>query len=196
MGDEKFEAEFLGRGHYCTAYRRGDVVYCFVTEGEYMKDVIYEQFDHEKPTPHIPAIDRHAEQFTRGKYLKVYSMPFYPNATAKDKDAWPVLVTLRKAAERIFSEKYGWKAPLAVNGAYFNRDIIEATRGEVPESVSEALQELADAAGNYGCGVSFEFGRRNIGVDTQGRIVFRDILFDAEKIEREWTAKIKAARGY
>jgi hypothetical protein len=193
VDDKDLEAEFLGKGHYCTAYRAGDTVYCFVVEDEYMKEVISQWIEN---VPHIPAIRKHDDQQIRGKWFQLYSMPFYRNITAKDREAWAALKVLKESAERLFRQEYCQAKPLAVHGAYFNQAIIEDTRGKVPESVTKALEELASAAQNYGCGVSFEFGQRNIGVDDQGRIIFRDILFDAEKLTRERMAKLKRSRGW
>lgn len=185
------EGEYLGRGHYATAYQCGQTVYLLVKEDEHMKEVISQWIE---DVPHVPAITKHEDVQVRGKWFQVYSMPFYRTIRASDREAWAILKTLSEAAERIFRAKYLGK--LEVDGAYFNRDVIEETRGQVPESVTEALESLADAACNYGCGVSFEFGKRNIGVDDAGRIVFRDILFDAEKMGREMRQKLRASRGY
>lgn len=191
---QRIEVTFLGKGHYCTAYRHGETVYCFVVEDEYMKDCIVECCE---DSPHIPQIKRYEEQQVRGQWRKVYSMPLYRNITAKDKEAWAVLKTLKESAERIHAAKYVGFNPgnrdLMTCGCYFNRDVIEDTRGKIPESVTEALENLADAACNYGAGVCMEFGARNIGVDSEDRIVFRDILFDAEKLFKQ---RMKASRRW
>lgn len=189
-----FEAEYLGAGHHARAYRAGDTVYLFVHgEGECMKDAVAEWCS---DMPHVPVVKRHDETRVRGREYRVYSMPYYRNVTAKDASAWAVLRTLSEAAERIRRAKYMGDRPLTTWGIYFAQDVIEDTRGKVPESVSEALTELMNAGSNYGSGVTFEFGRRNIGVDAEGRIVFRDILFDAEKVYRELVAKSKRCRAY
>jgi hypothetical protein len=191
-------AAYLGKGRHCTAYRRGDDVFCFVVEGDYSKDIIAEWV--EDGLPHVPVVEKLGEVYHRkGECRKVYRMPFYPNVTAGDEGAWKCLRVLAESAERVFRAEYVAKGrALAVDGAYFARDVIDATRGEpwVPESVAVALESLADAMANYGCGWAFEFGKRNIGTDPQGRIVFRDIMFDAASVERQWRDRMKRARGY
>lgn len=182
---KEIEATYLGKGRHATAYRAGDTVYLFVfDEGEHMKEAL--ALFGPDDSPHVPKITTHEEQHARGKYLKVYSMPFYRNITAKDADAWKILKTLADAAERIIREKYMFnEKPLHQWGQYFMNDVIDATRGQIPDSVTEALQSIADAGANYGMGIAFEFGKRNIGVDDAGNIVFRDIIFDSEKIHKE-----------
>lgn len=186
-------ATYLGKGRHATAYRFGDTVYLYVAEDEYMKDVIADGL-WDTDSPHIPKIAKHGDVMIRGQWRKVYSMPFSRTIKASDGEAWKGLRTLASVAEKIFRERFAGK--LHIEGAYYNRDIIEASTGLVAASVTDALDKLADAAANYGSGVSFEFGKRNIGVDADGRIVFRDILFDAEKMRRELAATMKRRRGW
>lgn len=187
VGKLKIDAEYLGSGRHCVAYRFGDTVYCFVDEDEAMKEAISMWCD---DLPHIPKIEDVGNQFIRGVWKKVYKMPYYRNINAKDKEAWAVLKTLKKTADDIFHSKYCVSdKSLWMWGQYYMDDIIEQTRGKIPESVTEALESMMNAGANYGMGIAFEFGQRNIGVDSEGRIVFRDILFDAEKMHREMAAK-------
>lgn len=197
IDDRPRQVSYLGAGAHAKAYRDGDAVFLLVhDEDEHMKEAVEMWCS---PMPHIPDIKRHDAQTGRGgKEIQVYSMPFYPNITASDREAWAVLKTLTEAAERIRRARYGYRCErnLYQWGLYFARDVIDDTRGKVPETVSEALTELMNAGSNYGSGVTFEFGRRNIGTDGQGRIVFRDILFDAEKVQREQMAEMRARRWW
>ena len=174
---KEYPAIYLGCGRYCRAFLVEETVYCFVRAEEHMKECVSMWCD---SSPHIPPIERHDP--VNGVYTQVYSMPYYRNIQASDKEAWEILKTLQKAHSRAVAESPG---SIYLFGADINRKIINLVRTQIPDSVVEALENLADAACNYGCGVLMEFGRRNIGVDSEGRIVFRDVLFDAEKLNRQ-----------
>jgi hypothetical protein len=124
-------------------------------------------------------------------------MPYYANITAKDKEAWRIYKTLKKIANEVFNalrKKHGIKFSLAYLGCDHRQLIVDRAHRRVPRSVTNALQKLINGGGNYGCGITFEFAPRNIGVDKKGKIIFRDILFDADKIEKERARKYKMAR--
>ena len=195
------EAEYLGRGQCATAFRglADGRVYLFVSEDDHMKNAV--EMWTTDGMPHVPQLKRHADDKARGKFRQVYSSPFYPTRTAEHREAWATYKTLKEAADRIRRAKYlgGWQPggrSLLTDGLYFFQDVIEDTRGKVAESVTEALVELMNAASNYGCSITCEFPVRNLGVDDAGRIVFRDILFDAEKVQRQWAEKSKRRGGW
>lgn len=179
IDDVSMEAEYLGKGHYTTAYLVGTTVYCFTVEDEYMKDVICDWCD---DMTHIPKITSHDDVCIKEKYFKVYSMPYYRDITKNDKAAWAIYKTLKSVGETTFIR---FNKPLRYNGLYFFQHVINELKGKVPESVILALSEMLNAACNFGFGVTIEFGKRNIGVDDNGNIIFRDILFDAEKLYKE-----------
>lgn len=197
----KFPATFLGKGHFCSAFRASNVlgfddrVFCFVDEEDYSKEVFLDNGCGTGPMAHLPEVRKHGDAFNRGVYKSVYSMPYYEPLTAAHKEAWATYRTLIAAREKLFP-KYGFKKPLEIYGANFNRDLVEATTGKVPESVTTALDELANAACNWGCGMTMEFAPRNLGVDEEGRIVFRDVLFDAQKLWEERERKMKMTRRW
>jgi hypothetical protein len=188
LTNETLLTHFLGKGHYCKAYRFMDTVYCVVVEDEYMKDVIAEWVCEENP--HLPKIERLEDITIKGKDYKIYTMPYYENISANHRLAWNILKALEAAVEKV-EPKYWFSKPMACYGLYFNQDVIKEAKGKVPESVTDGLTILNDAASNYGSGITFEFGKRNIGVDNHGNIVFRDIIFDAEKLHKEREAKIR-----
>jgi hypothetical protein len=189
--NDSVECYYLGRGRHATAYRASFANWVYLVvhdDGEYMKDAVA-NWAHD--IPHVPRIIYLGERQQRGRHQRYYQMPYYETIRAVHKEAWAILKTLTRSWGDLSSwgkraSKYARNLP--INGLYFFNDIIEDTRGKVPESVSAALTELMDAGSNYGAGVTCEFRKRNIGVDQEGRIVFRDILFDAAKLDREMRA--------
>jgi hypothetical protein len=176
---------YLGRGAHATAYQHGLTVYLLVDEDDNMKEAL-ELFVPDG-TPHVPPVKRLGTVCKRGKCRNVYTMPYYRTVTAKDKEAWAVVKLLESTRLELHRTRFVATGKcLSVYGIELMYEVIQATRTKVPESVTEALEALSYAGSNYGCGVTFEFGRRNIGVDERGGVVFRDVLFDAAKVMAKW----------
>lgn len=166
--------EYLGKGHYCTAWRHKNNVFLFV-KGDYLKEPLLSL----QGMKHIPKL----EQLESSNDALIYKTLFYPNITAKDKKAWGHYKSLSEALENArkqIQEKHGWQR-LQSYGHEINNFVAEQFSG----SLGTALKELVYEACNYGSGVTFEFAPRNLGVDSKGNLVLRDVLFDAEKIFEE-----------
>jgi hypothetical protein len=190
---KKLDAEFLGQGHYAKAYRVGDDVYLFVTEC-YMKEAI-EGIE----GPHIPKVERHDVVSSRsGEDTYVYKMPFFEPLTPKHAAAWAQFRELQRATEEAkeaLAEEYGQKGRsfrLIYDGYAVNDRLIDIA--QVPASLKTALRDMASNASNYGAGVTFEFAKRNLGVDKSGNLILRDVLFDSEKLEIERARLMKHSR--
>ncbi len=190
---ERFAAEYLGRGAFATAYKRRDGrVFLFVRDGtDYSKECLAGC----DSNPHLPEVKRHDETYIRGRYFQVYSMPYYRKLTAADGEAWAHYRALA-AAREVAVPRYTYERPLSSWGLYLIQDVLDATRGEVPESLTRALQDLMDNAANYGCGMTCEFVRRNLGVGEQGQLVLRDVLFDAERVWRDRQERLRRIVSY
>lgn len=193
---KEFEAQFIGKGRYARAFLepKSRLVYLFV-QGCYLKEGVSMWAD---KLPHVPAITRHESQDDcHGETVHVFSMPFYAPLRACHKTAWAQFRELQRANEEARSEicqsrdYQGKFKRLSVYGYDVNRLTIE--RANVPASLKAALETMADAILNYGCGCTFEVNARNLGVDDQGRLVLRDICFDAEKLEEEDHGKMRRA---
>jgi GNAT superfamily N-acetyltransferase len=172
---------YLGAGHYVRkAVLSDNKVYLIMKKQDLMKDALAEnEFD----TPHIPPVERIYDN-VKDEYI--YTMPYYKPISAKDREAWSIMRELNRAKDVVWRNyHFGGKTrdrPIYTYWYEMGNDII--SEAKVPQSVKEALTELLNAAGNYGS-VMFEFDKRNVGVDELGRIIFRDIIFDIEKLHKE-----------
>lgn len=164
---ERIESVYLGCGHYAKAYRVNDDVYCFVN-GDYMKEAIQDM-----DSTHVPKI----EWVQSNGEIEVYKMPFYEPIKTSHKAAWADLRLLRKL----------WDEIPPVKGIAWNSDrnweLVKRLRALSKESLADAIEAIQNEIGNYGSECTFEFSRRNIGVDESGNIVLRDVCFDPRRLK-------------
>ena len=189
VNDQKLDACFLGSGHYCRAYLVGDTVYCYVKQEDYMKEMVARC----SRMPHIPDVKEHGEVSIHGKFYNLYSMPFYEPLTAQHVQAWQDYRALQRehkaAQDEVKAKQDFWRHPGAFWDIYNNEvNVVFVDRVKsypALATLAVALEEMADNMANYGSGCGFEFAPRNLGVDTYGNLVLRDVCFDAEKIARD-----------
>lgn len=186
LGDKGCEVpvSYLGAGHWCKAYLMEDGRVLLRCNGDFMKECI-KLFTHE--LPHEPKLERAWDWESATSDEQVWIMPFYRTITAKDKAAWAIMKELERARMDVFHAKMHeclWVKHERIE--WYGIDMMNQAidKANVPEDVKEALQDMADAASSYGQSIFFEFAPRNIGVDENGQIIFRDILFDMEKVRK------------
>lgn len=199
---KKMDATFLGKGHHATAWLVGETVYLFV--GDAMKELLWIGLDHGNQTdPHLPQIKRHDDDPRTGK--QVYSMPYYKPLTAQDKSAWAdykaVKLALEQAQEEI-RKQYGMNFAYRLHNAEIADRVFVGpppagmkTWGVSSPEFIFSVQRLSSMMPNYGMGVGFEFAPRNLGVDREGRLILRDVVYDAEKLYQEYEAKRRKSMG-
>jgi hypothetical protein len=182
------DAEYLGRGMFCTAYRVLDTVYCFVKDC-YMKEAI-SGIDQ----PHVPNITRHEST----DEFDVYSMPYYGPLRAAHKTAWAQYKMLDRAWDearyRAYEELKDTSQQFrAEDHNYMVNDcMVETLRSwGADDDLVSAIEQMNYAASNYGSDITYEFGVRNLGVDQDGRLVLRDVLYSPVVVRRVWDEKRK-----
>ena len=203
-------AEYLGAGHWCRAWRvpadfepgqknadypKADWagrVLLITKENDYSKEIlsrggINPQLD---GLPHIPVVDTVTEDHRgrAGEYHRVYLMDYYPTLTADNREAWRQFRALDKAHDTAHREKCFatvGKEPIYTFAHQISNETLDLARPDIPESLAEALQALIDAAASYGSSWGVEFRKANLGMDTEGRLILRDCLFDAELLWKE-----------
>lgn len=169
--------EYLGKGAYCTAWRHKNDVYLFVKD--YMKEAL--QFA--PNSRHIPKMERLED----GPNMQVFKTKYYKDLTSADSEAWQqykaIAAAIEQAREQVI-QRYG-SLDLYRNYGY---EIAQtaANLAKVKPALKRALLGLADAIANYGCSCTFEAGKRNFGVDSKGRLILRDICFDACPSSTPW----------
>lgn len=176
----------IGKGMFSTAYvttdqRTGRSYVLSVSDDEHSSDKEIAAMAHDSlpNNPHIPAVERFGSTGTQ----HVWKMPFYkaPLRKADDPRGWKDYAAIKKClgvAERERMRSYR-TLPRDTN-----QDTVEcAARSGVRESVVEALDALAEMAGNYSEFYKFEFSPRNLATDDAGRLVLLDVLFNVKNLK-------------
>lgn len=187
VAGQRLEAEYVGAGRYATAYRHRDDVYLFVV-GDTMKEALSET----PPGPHIPRCEYVEAQDRRGSTepVRVFRTAYSRTLGADCREAWGQYRALQRAhdqacrdiEQRVEARGERWGV-FSQYGPEISERAIEIA--DVPEDLRDALSRLLNSGNNYSHGVCFEFARRNLGVDGEGRLVLRDALIDCERRERE-----------
>jgi len=183
LNGREIQATYLGAGHYAKAFRDGSDVYILVKDC-LMKEAIAMFAQGHVHVPVVEKLDSLPDEET-----VLYRMDYYEPLTSAHKTAWQHFRALQRILEDARSTRD------------FGHDIMNAVcdgarEAKLPDSLIEALEALTIAGSTYGDGVCFEFAQRNLGVDEQGRLVLRDILFDADKIQREYAEKARQVRRW
>lgn len=168
-----YEAEYLGRGQFSRVYRVGHRA-IYYTKGDCAKEVL-SMFQHERVT-HLPEMIRHNNVTTRGgTEWYVFSSPYYRDVTTKDKSAWKMY----KKLQNYYDKWYGFYWRQGHRGYYLMQAFVAGLEddGNVPHSVTNALQVLVDLASNCGEAVGFDFHKKNFGVNEYGTLIFRDLIY-------------------
>jgi len=183
VNGERIRAEYLGKGHFSTGYRVGDLVYLFTKD-----DPLKEATTHMSGV-HVPIVKYVDYTSNRnGDEIEIYTMPYYENITAAHKTAWAIfriLTSLLRDSNTEIIQEQGWLKFNRKRDNYkvFARLVEKAEQdNRIPDSVVDSLDRMYSWAINYGESVGIEMGKRNIGVDNEGNIIFRDVLYDARRL--------------
>ena len=199
---ETVSLERLGAGMFHTCYvdRTAKQVYSITIEREQGSDYSKEILEFCEENPHLPPVERCG--YIDGSDRRVYRMPLYEPLKAANRESWDLLKRLESAradawrsivAEQVTPRKMR----IGDIGALVNRRVIEIMDAPgVPQSLKDALEELANTAANYGSGYVFEFSRRNVMVDGAGVLILLDTLFNLEAVEAMRRLKEKKARAF
>lgn len=181
LGGKEVLAEYLGKGRHAKAYRIGNGVLLYVRDC-LMKEAIAGINHVHVPT--IEYVDTHCE-------VTVWKMPFYQPLASKYTEAWAQAKELMRvtADANALIQQRNRKIHHTDLGYQMARYVCDTAN--IPELLRDALEEMIEKAKNYGEGVTFEFSRRNLGVDEQGRLILRDVLYD-RRLVWEKMKKIRA----
>ena len=168
------EAEYLGRGQFTTAYVADDLVYLVVPDdcGDFSKDIL----ESCEPMPHLPT----CEKFGMTETGTVWREHLYAPLTRANKQAWADFKTLQKARDEAWAQAQGRN--FSVHNGHV---VMQTTVDLLPDGpLKNALDELRSAAANYGSSYCFEFAKRNLAVDKDGRLILLDCTFDLETVHK------------
>lgn len=197
--------EYLGAGMFHTCYKDQDNNVYSITKDrasidgaeDYSKEILSHPTLGVDPNPHIPPVQYVGDIGER----RVYKMPLYQKLRASHKTAWAQLKQLQQAREDAWTavtkeqniSRYSMsKACMRIEdiGQMVNTRVCQLMDAPgVPQELKDALEELRNAASNYGASYVFEFSPRNCMVDAAGRLILLDVLFSLEA-----TAAVHKAR--
>jgi len=192
-------ARFLGRGHFTSAFQADGAVILF-SLGDTGKECLADRWldPVNEHVPRLTIVGRMDGPRNSEYDYSVYRMPFYRDITPQDKVAWGQYRILKKLRNEAFRESKrrfnqpprGWSASFM--GVDVNWRLIESARDKLPEDLVAALEQMQNAAANYGSGMIFDdFRKANLGLTDSGLLVLRDVLFDADRAEREFMERYK-----
>ncbi len=197
FGTKTVFTERIGKGQFCEAFRDGYDVYLFMNQSRFCPGKEALALWCEK-SPHLPSMTNEGEVSTSSlkgvTWYTVYKTSFTEKLTAKHKTAWKQYKILKSAWENartnLLVSKTKVLATLGKNSlreipfSYMLEEFLEILRScaDFPSSLIDAIEDLGNAASNYGDSMYFEFSPRNLGVTEDGVLVLRDILFDREKV--------------
>lgn len=200
---EWIDVQYLGKGAFCTAYRipGGDVILKCKDSCPEKEVIKLWGMD----SPYTPKIEEVYDAESPTEDYTVWRMPYYEPLTARNKEAWRIFRELKRAREDAVGKVRGnlhatGRSANAYSNYFWltysneiNNTLIDLAN--VPEDVKEALQNMSDCAASYGSDMCMEFQAKNLGVDSEGHIIFRDIIFSTKKvmeIRREYLEKQRA----
>ncbi len=189
------KVQYLGRGQFATAYLQTNGKVLLFVEGCWMKDALCNLND----VPYFPATQRleviENPNPKKTDDIYVYEMDYSePIRAKKHPEAWAIIKELQRARELAIkqvmgehNQKYSAKrVNQAADIRFLGVESIFRTIeiANVPEDIKESLTELANELCNWNEGCVVEFQPKNIGIDDQGKISFRDICFDTHNLRR------------
>ena len=193
---------YLGKGHFATAYLSEDKwVYLVVKHDardqakdllvDFMRDCEDSSRRGEDWSKHIPYTEAVGFINRRGQTEDdfVYRMPYYKTISAKDKEAWKQLDIINKCATSTY---YSQKSHEDKRARFI--ELIQ-NESKLPDSLKEALTQFEEHLQNYEEGWMFEFPKRNIGVDEEGNLVLRDVIFNQKLLTAQRQAEARRKFG-
>lgn len=135
--------------------------------------------------PHLPFI----RQVGRDEAATFYVMPFYHMPLRKENlsvEGWAQAKALRACHRAVYSNVWKWGMDVSVKA---REDILACAKRDPVLSASplllEALEGLHEFAHDYGRGAAFDsFTPRNLGADSEGRLVLVDAIFNQDVLAR------------
>lgn len=195
--------KFIGAGATAYAFTKlddGNIVYVFIPDITFKdnssfedttKDTLVSAHDKNKLNPYLPEIQYIGRMFVDGPELgrmcKIYKMPFYRDIKKSDKFAWVEMKRLHKVRDDTMHQMYdifkmttGKKGSLTFLGNKAAKLACVVGKGKLNVMLWSALKSIYDNIKQGHLGVTFEFNRKNLGIDINGHLILRDPVYDAE----------------
>lgn len=203
IGNQKIPFVFVGGGGTTLAFSEEgfpSVVYLFVadlqfndgsTDEDMSKDILAEAYFSAPGNKYLPQIEFLKRTYVAGPELnkdcKIYKMPFYDDISESNSEAWVEMKTLHKLrsdgkvqVKNEYREAEGKTPSLSFLGNKAAERTVELAKTKENKEMAQALEAMYKALATKGRpGITFEFNKRNIGIDKDGRIVLRDPVYDS-----------------
>lgn len=204
MFGRDYNVRYIDEGSFAQCFldgEDGETVYLLVPESEFgddmTKEILCNVYAKNKGNPYLPEIERMgADHIFDGVFCKVFKMPFYKDISPKDK-AWIEMKRLHKLrddamyeAKDKHEEKTGEDGSLTFLGNKMNKLIVKkAEEKKMDDDLVDALDDITMEIDKYkNDGIAMEFNKDNTGIDKNGHLIFRDIIYDSGMV-----VKIKEA---
>jgi len=186
------------------------VVYLFVgdllfndgsTDEDKAKDAMVSAYSNGKLNPYLPKIKYVTKTYVQGEELnkscKIYKMIYYRGLERSDKEAFVTMKVLHKLRAdgmkdvyEDYRKKTGKVPSLTFLGNFAAKRTLTLAKQKLKnKKLVQALALLyAGIIEQNKPGLTFEFNRQNVGVDTEGHLILRDPVYCAEisvKIKRD-----------
>jgi hypothetical protein len=221
VGDSAVPMTFVGGGATVLAFSeigKENLVYVFVPDIEFLngdktvdlaKDVLASAFESDPANPYLPRVEALSFTYVAGpeldKFCNIYKMPFYRDIRQSDKKAWVEMKILHKLRAdgmrqvyKEYEDETGNSPSMTFLGNAAAKRTCELAKVKLSKknpALFGALERLSWATCGMGRpGLTFEFNKRNVGVDRAGNLVLRDPIYDADitvKIKRDRREKEK-----
>jgi hypothetical protein len=194
---------FIGAGATAYAFKNPEIqseVIVFIPDLKFKtgasfedttKDTLVTAFNKNKLNPYLPKIAYFGREFVGGPELdrpcKIYKMPFYRDIKKDDKFAWVEMKRLHKVRDDTMHQMYdifkmstGKKGSLTFLGNKAAKLACVVGKNKLNVMLWSALKTIYDNIKPGHLGVTFEFNRKNLGIDVNGHLILRDPVYDAE----------------
>jgi hypothetical protein len=197
--DVTLNVKYVGKGMFTKAYLKEGkkpLVYLVTDDsrsGDYSKTILAEMDRDGIRSKHLPKV-KHVGYTSDAS---VFTMPLYnaPLRKADSAKAWEQYRLLKACVDALsYHRDYR-----GVYDGYKQREAIIACsktgkalgkllkKGKASSALIRAVQELSDAANNYGSDYAFEVSPRNLATDDKGNLILLDILFPREAAQmKKW----------
>lgn len=194
---------FIGAGATAYAFRHPDKegqVIVFIPDLKFKdgssledttKDTLAKAYKQNKANPYLPKIEYIGRLFVDGpelnRFCKIYIVPFYRDIKKSDKAAWIETKKLHKIRDDsmhqirdAYEVATGKEPSLTFLGNKAAKRACSLGKEKLNILLWSALKSIYDNINTNCLGVTFEFNKKNVGIDDSGHLILRDPVYDSE----------------
>lgn len=176
----KQDVKLIGKGSFTRVYRGTEdtsKVYLISASGVYDKETLCMASENDNNS-HLPIVRRRGDFTYRGGDYYIFETVYTVKPTKENSlHAYNTAKILDSIWVNKFRSRFNYRRKHDMHSVCY--DFIEYLRenNSVDESVIDALDTIYTWASHYDSNMFFEFPMRNLGVNDNGELVLRDVLF-------------------